>query len=106
MLAPAPAPDSTATLAPSVISFFTVSGVAATRLSAGALSLSTAMRAIAVHITPVSLIGHRPRITARRFASQPLGFLTPQVAAYARMDQVQHRDHQDGAEHLVRVVHG
>src|SRR5690606_11640044 len=44
MLAPSPAPLSTATDAPSATNFLTVSGVAATRLSPAARSCKTAIR--------------------------------------------------------------
>ncbi len=44
MEACAPAPDCTATVMPRAISFLTVSGVAATRVSAAAVSFSTARR--------------------------------------------------------------
>src|SRR3954464_12806670 len=41
--APSPAPRSTATSAPSATNFFTVSGIAAQRVSPSAVSLSTAI---------------------------------------------------------------
>src|SRR6478735_6204513 len=44
MLAVSPAPRSTATVAPSAMNFFTVSGVAETRVSPAARSCRTAMR--------------------------------------------------------------